>query len=734
MNECGDSLECPIKACCSKWGFCGWTEDFCNADCQSNCELNVSPVCDSAVTMTLEVGYYASWASSRACTQIRPSDLDPALYTHLIFSFASVSENNELVPAQESDTALYSEFANLKTENPNLKILIAVGGWAFNDPPTQHRFSNMASTKENRDAFINSAVNFMGQNGFDGIDIDWEYPAADDRGGTPEDYNNFADLLQEMHDAFQQTAQRFILTIAVPISNWYLRHFDLERIHPVVDFMNVMAYDIHGVWDSNIKDLGPYVRSHTNITEIEQSLNMFFKNGVPPGKLAMGTGAYGRAFTLSDTNCFQPGCQFIGPGKEGPCSQAAGTLAYFEIIDILNNNPNAIKVYDAASMSNYLYFDDQWISYDDTATFSLRRTFATNKCLGGIMVWSVDMISTGALGLTVSALSLEGNQTSSEEEGSAKEKVLSAAKACYQGFFENIPPTFCWKKNGDAGIIPTACPEGYFRSLALCFKTCDDGYSHILGICYKNCDEGYADHGLSCFKHIFNWYFKSSYIPDSKTNFEVDCDQGYYLMGALCYRDCAKVGMDNCGIGACAGSGGLCGASIAMMTVDFAIGLAEAITSVLTLGASSAGGGVFTAAKDKLKQTFQSLSKESLKEALGRARDWISKTTIEDIVKKMTESAAKHMAETLSNKLIESVCNDIGEKIIGDLKEDAPVELQLQDFDPTGISGAVTSCQVTGTEEENIACAKSILSTIDIVDPTGLTAMAASFMHPTCDV
>lgn len=50
--------------------------------------------------------------------------------------------------------------------------------------------------------FINSAVHLMGQYGFDGIDIDWEYPAADDRGGRPEDFDNYATLLEEMREAF----------------------------------------------------------------------------------------------------------------------------------------------------------------------------------------------------------------------------------------------------------------------------------------------------------------------------------------------------------------------------------------------------------------------------------------------------------------------------------------------------------------------------------------------------
>jgi chitinase len=83
----------------------------------------------------------------------------------------------------------------LKEINPNLKTLLAVGGWAFNDPPTQNRFSNMVSTKESRTIFIESVVSLLGLHRFDGIDIDWEYPAADDRGGRPEDFVNYVLLL-----------------------------------------------------------------------------------------------------------------------------------------------------------------------------------------------------------------------------------------------------------------------------------------------------------------------------------------------------------------------------------------------------------------------------------------------------------------------------------------------------------------------------------------------------------
>jgi chitinase len=338
------------------------------------------------------MAYYASWAANRSCNAIRPSDLDPHLYSHLIFAFASISTNYTIVPSQESDESLFTEFNELKEANPSLKTLIAVGGWAFNDPPTQHVFSEMVATQESRSTFIDSVVDFLQKYGFDGIDIDWEYPVASDRGGSPEDFDNFVKLLKEMREAVNLSDH--IITVAVPLGFNYLRHFDLQNIHPVVDFLNMMAYDLHGAWDANISGLGPFVRSHTNITEIEDSLNMFFKSGVPPTKLVLGMAAYGRSFTLSNLTCTSPGCPFSGPGNEGPCTKDKGTLALFEIVDLLQKNPDAIKIVDEASASCYAYFGDQWVSFDDNTTFAKKMDFAQNNCLGGTMIWSADLLVT----------------------------------------------------------------------------------------------------------------------------------------------------------------------------------------------------------------------------------------------------------------------------------------------------------------------------------------------------
>lgn len=61
----------------------------------------------------------------------------------------------------------------------------------------------MVSTSANRQTFISSTADLLSQYGFDGIDIDWEYPGADDRGGVPADVANFASLLSEMNAAFK---------------------------------------------------------------------------------------------------------------------------------------------------------------------------------------------------------------------------------------------------------------------------------------------------------------------------------------------------------------------------------------------------------------------------------------------------------------------------------------------------------------------------------------------------
>jgi chitinase len=101
----------------------------------------------------------------------------------------------------------------------------------------------MSSSSTNRQAFIQGLMKFMDTYGFDGVDLDWEYPASDDRGGVPADRANYVSLLKDMRTAFGTS---YGLTVTLPTSYWYLQHFDLEGMAASVDWFNLMSYDLHG--------------------------------------------------------------------------------------------------------------------------------------------------------------------------------------------------------------------------------------------------------------------------------------------------------------------------------------------------------------------------------------------------------------------------------------------------------------------------------------------------------
>lgn len=102
---------------------------------------------------------------------------------------------------------------------------------------------------------------------------DWEYPGADDRGGTTEDGVNYTALLKELRAAITASGKDYIMTFTAPTSYWYLRHFDIENMSKYADWINLMAYDLHGVWDSS-DPIGNQVLAHTNLTEIDLALDL----------------------------------------------------------------------------------------------------------------------------------------------------------------------------------------------------------------------------------------------------------------------------------------------------------------------------------------------------------------------------------------------------------------------------------------------------------------------------
>lgn len=300
--ECGELAKekgktCPLNVCCSEFGFCGTTSEFCSDGCQSNCETP-DPSGGPSDSQKRIIGYWEAWnVKQKPCGTMDIGEIPVHLLTHLIVAFGFISPDDFKVTNMDGvDTEVYRDAGNVKLRNPDIKIMIALGGWTFSDPgPWQSVFPDLTSTKEKRGTFIKNLLGFLKEYGYDGVDFDWEYPGADDRGGSDKDAANYVALVKELREAIDASGHDYLVTYTAPTSYWYLRHFDVPGMSKYVDWINLMSYDLHGVWDSS-NPIGNQVLAHTNLTEIDQALDL-----VGPFPLTSGPTAFADLDQLSSS-------------------------------------------------------------------------------------------------------------------------------------------------------------------------------------------------------------------------------------------------------------------------------------------------------------------------------------------------------------------------------------------------------------------------------------------------
>ncbi|KAF4984898.1 hypothetical protein FDECE_17002 [Fusarium decemcellulare] len=373
---------CPLNVCCSKHGYCGTNKDFCGT------KKVKRPSCSKGGDMERVVGYFEGWAKNRPCEIFWPEQIPIGLYTHINFAFGTINPNTFILEADEpEDKDMYERLMLLKKKDKNLKIYLAIGGWTFNDPgPTAKVFSDLAASAARQRSFFNSVMSFMATHKFDGLDLDWEYPVAEERAGRQVDYKNFPVFMAALKKVMD--AGNKGLTITLPASYWYLQYFDIKKLEPTVDFFNIMSYDLHGAWDQNVNWTKPYLNAHTNLTEIDSALDLLWRNNIKPNKVVMGLGFYGRAFTALSAACRKPGCLFSDPANAGSCSREKGILLNSEIdIEVKKRNLKP-ELYKEEAVK-VVTWGKQWVSYDDAETLKMKVDRAGERCLGGVMVWAI---------------------------------------------------------------------------------------------------------------------------------------------------------------------------------------------------------------------------------------------------------------------------------------------------------------------------------------------------------
>ncbi|XP_071452321.1 chitinase-3-like protein 1 [Hetaerina americana] len=354
----------------------------------------LSAVVELAFTQKV-VCYLGSWAT------YRPGDgrfeveyIDTSLCTHVIYSFVGIGEDgavnildtwNDL--STNGGKGALKRFNALKSRNPNLKTIVAIGGWNQGSAT----FSRVVNNAGSRKRFVSNAVAFLKEYGFDGFDLDWEYPAQ--RGGSPNDKAAFSQLIKELRAEFDKYG--FSLSAAVPASKTSVdTSYDISALGQYLDFINIMTYDLHGAWDPVTGHNAPlYARSSetgfASYLNDHASIQHWIERGVPRQKLILGVPSYGRTWTLMSMSNSGVGAPARGAGNPGGFTSEAGMIGYNELCLAIKQGGWAVH-WDKEQKVPYAVKGNQWISYDSLESIKIKAEYALKEHLGGVMLWSLE--------------------------------------------------------------------------------------------------------------------------------------------------------------------------------------------------------------------------------------------------------------------------------------------------------------------------------------------------------
>jgi chitinase len=424
-NKCGKGYgTCPDDECCSRYGWCGTTSEYCGYKCQSdygrcdNISLNTSNLGKNMVEISTSqsgieglcknsklsksiIVYYPEWKYY----DFPPKNIPFNKLTHINYAFAEIDSNDYSLDYDSSRFLELVETAHEK--NKNIKVLMSIGGWTGSK-----YYSKMASSSSRRSKFVKSVKRMLEASDADGIDIDWEYPgtsgAYDDNFDAENDTNNLLKLLKELREAIGSSK---IISAAVPFNTFEVDSRplkDMSEFAELFDYVNIMAYDFAGSWST--------VTSHqSSLYSISEDDNGYSLSGAvsnwinanfPSSKIVVGIPAYGRSWisgSSSNNGYLQRPSNSHPKGDEedyidSSSKRYSSTWKYKNIRKAIvkstykNSSGDWIRIWDSKSSVPFLFNTNtrQFITYDDPESVSLKADYVINKNLGGMMMWEIE--------------------------------------------------------------------------------------------------------------------------------------------------------------------------------------------------------------------------------------------------------------------------------------------------------------------------------------------------------
>jgi chitinase len=348
------------------------------------------------------------------------SQIPAAQINDLIYAFGEPNDAGVCTPPTAAQSGMLAALRELHKQHPGLRLIVSIGGW---DAAPQ--YSDIALTSRSRGRFAASCIQaFLVEQGFDGIDLDWEFPV---HGGMnrsrPQDRADATALVREFRrqlDALGRASHRhYLLTVATPAGTWQQGgaysvsdSYDLAALARSVDWLNVMTYDMNTIFSplsafnaplaADPRDRTPEPqRSRDNLTS---AVRYYESQGVPAAKIMLGVAFYGRGFTGVSSQDAGLYSKYTAVYAETPWKTVRAQFL---------TDPDWVRHWSATAQAPWLYNSRQHIffSYDDPLSLGIKADFARREQLRGVMIWVLgeDDPGNGLLNALTSHLAPQGS-------------------------------------------------------------------------------------------------------------------------------------------------------------------------------------------------------------------------------------------------------------------------------------------------------------------------------------
>ncbi len=302
------------------------------------------------------MGYYPTWKRSEFSHLL----IDFSKMTHLAQAFTKPDTNGNLVV---DDNYLYPELI-AAAHRHSVKVIMSIGGWDNCEgfPPT-------AASPEKRRRFITQVVDFCLQNGYDGVDLDWEFVSND------QEREDFSALVRELSAALKAQNPPLLLTMAAPSGPYWGRWISYEALHPYFDYIGFMTYDYHGSWSDHSGHNSPvYTCQNDPCGSMDDTFTYALIREIPLEKLLLGVPFFGRSFNTD--------------GLYKPSTRSE----YFNYSDIQKLLASGWEYnWDSCSQVPFLLNPSKTtlLSFDDIHSVLQKCRYVLDKGAAGVIIWEI---------------------------------------------------------------------------------------------------------------------------------------------------------------------------------------------------------------------------------------------------------------------------------------------------------------------------------------------------------